>query len=105
MENNSEIVIYKTDDGNTSIDVKLQDDTVWLTRKQMAQLFDKDVNTIGEHINNIYNVGELQKPSSPNMTGNSGFVRRPAVLYDLDMIISVGYRVNSKRGIMNCLTD
>ena len=99
MENKSEIVIYKSEDGSTSIDVKLQDETVWLTRKQMSELFEKDVNTIGEHINNIYKDGELEKPSSEHNTGNSGFMQRPAVLYNLDMIISVGYRVNSKRGI------
>ena len=99
MENNSEIVIYKTEDGETSIDVKLYKDTVWLTQKQMAKLFGKDVRTISLHINNIYKDKELEKPSSETYSSIPGRSARPAFLYNLEMIISVGYRVNSKRGV------
>ena len=99
MENKSEIVIYKSEDGSTLIDVKLQDETVWLTRKQMAKLFDRDTTTIDRHVNNIYKDGELQKIGSERKLQKTQFSSPPAFLYNLDMIISVGYRVNSKRGI------
>jgi prophage maintenance system killer protein len=100
----SEIKIYQTDDGKTKIDVKFDNETVWLNQKQMAQLFDKDSDTIGLHLKNIYQSGELEELST---TGNSSVVQqegkrqvqRKIKLYNLDAIISVGYRVNSKRGI------
>lgn len=97
--NDSEIVIYNSDDGATEIDVKLKNNTLWLTQKQMGELFEKDVRTISEHINKIYKDGELEKSSSETSSGKTGKSSRPAVLYNLDMIISVGYRVNSKRGV------
>ena len=62
MENN--IVIYQTQDGQTDIDVRLENDTVWLSQKQMATLFEKDVRTINEHINNVFSEGELEKDST-----------------------------------------
>ncbi len=100
----SEIKIYQTEDGQTKIDVKFDNETVWLTQKQMAQLFDKDSDTIGLHLKNIYQSGELDELST---TGESSVVqqegkrqvKRKIKLYNLDSIISVGYRVNSKRGI------
>jgi len=101
----SEIKIYKTPDGKTSIEVKLEKETVWLSQKQMAELFDKDSDTIGLHLRNIYKSGELDKNSTTEKysvvrkEGNRK-VKRQINFYNLDAIISVGYRVNSKRGIL-----
>ena len=101
----SEIKIYKTPDGKTSIEVKLEKDTVWLSQKQMAELFDKDTDTIGLHLRNIYNSGELEEKSTTEKysvvrkEGNRT-VKRQIKFYNLDAIISVGYRVNSKRGVL-----
>ncbi len=100
----SEIKIYQTDDGQTKIDVKFDNETVWLTQKQMAQLFDKDSDTIGLHLKNIYQSGELEELSTTEESSvvqqeGERQVRRKIKLYNLDAIISVGYRVNSKRGI------
>ena len=100
----SEIKIYKTDEGKTSIEVKLEKETVWLSQKQMAELFEKDSDTIGLHLKNIYKSGELdeisttEKYSVVRQEGNRK-VKRQIKFYNLDAIISVGYRVNSKRGI------
>jgi prophage maintenance system killer protein len=100
----SAIRIYQTDDGQTKIDVKFDNETVWLTQKQMAQLFDKDSDTIGLHLKNIYQYGELvefstTEESSVVQQEGKRQVQRKIKLYNLDAIISVGYRVNSKRGI------
>jgi prophage maintenance system killer protein len=100
----SEIKIYQTSDGQTEINVKLDNETVWLTQKQMAQLFDKDSDTIGLHLKNIYQSGELEElatteDSSVVQKEGKRQVQRKIKLYNLDAIISVGYRVNSKRGI------
>ena len=101
---NSEIKIYQTDDGQTKIDVKFDNETVWLTQKQMALLFDKDSDTIGLHIKNIYQSGELEElttteESSVVQQEGNRQVNRKRKFYNLDAIISIGYRVNSKRGI------
>lgn len=100
----SEIKIYQTDDGQTTIDVKFENETVWLTQKQMALLFDKDSDTIGLHLKNIYQSGELEEfatseDSSVVQKEGNRQVKRKIKIYNLDAIISVGYRVNSKRGI------
>ena len=101
----SEIKIYKTPDGKTSIEVKLEKETVWLSQKQMAELFDKDSDTIGLHLRNIYKSGELdeisttEKYSVVRKEGNRT-VKRQIKFYNLDTIISIGYRVNSKRGVL-----
>lgn len=102
---NSEIKIYKTPDGKTSIEVKLEKETVWLSQKQMAELFDKDSDTIGLHLKNIYNSGELEEYSTTekySVVRQEGKrkVKRQIKFYNLDAIISVGYRVNSKRGVL-----
>ena len=97
MSNLGEIVIYQSDNGLTRIEVKMQDDTVWLTQKQIEQLYGVKQSTISEHINNILVSGELDETSigfSDKSTGG-----RKAKLYNLDMIISIGYRVNTKVGI------
>ncbi|MCQ2752562.1 MAG: virulence RhuM family protein [Coriobacteriales bacterium] len=99
MNNESEIIIYNDTNGNLKIDVVLEDNEMWLSQKQMADLFERDTRTISEHISNIYKDKELDKSSSEHLSGNTGKIGRPAVLYNLDMIISVGYRVNSKKGI------
>ncbi len=102
---NSEIKIYKTPGGKTSIEVKLEKETVWLSQKQMAELFDKDSDTIGLHLRNIYKSGELdeisttEKYSVVRREGKRN-VKRQIKFYNLDAIISVGYRVNSKRGVL-----
>jgi prophage maintenance system killer protein len=101
---NSEIKIYRTQDGNTFIDVKLENETVWLSQSQMAELFDKDSDTIELHLKNIYKSEELdefsttEKYSVVRQEGERS-VKRQIKHYNLDAIISVGYRVNSKRGI------
>ncbi|MGN0341680.1 MAG: virulence RhuM family protein [Roseburia sp.] len=99
MVNDSEIIIYKTEDGLTQVDVTFTDDTVWLTQDQMAELFQKAKSTINEHINNIYDDGELKKEDTLRKFGNSEFSTKPTNYYNLDMIISVGYRVRSQRGV------
>ena len=102
---NSEIKIYITPDGKTSIEVKLEKETVWLSQKQMAELFDKDSDTIGLYLRNIYKSGELdeisttEKYSLVRQEGKRN-VKRQIKFYNLDAIISVGYRVNSKRGVL-----
>ena len=102
MDDNK-IIIYNTPDGETTVSVNLDGDTVWLSQQQMAALFDKDRTVITRHINNIYKTKELEKSSTcaffaqvRNEGGRA--VERKIPLYNLDMIISVGYRVNSKRG-------
>ena len=102
MEQN-QIVIYQTEDGQTQIDVRLENDTVWLTQAQMAALFDKTPQNITMHIRNAYNEGELDKSSTCKeylqvQTEGRRTVKRIQKFYDLDVIISVGYRVKSKRG-------
>lgn len=101
IETNNSIVIYQTNDGETSIDVKFQDETVWLSQAQMAELFQKDRTVIGRHINNIFKEGELERETTcANFAhvGNDGDQQYVTTLYNLDVIISVGYRVKSKRG-------
>jgi len=99
MENRGEIVIYQTADGQTSIDVTLEKETVWLSQEQMADLFGKSKSTINEHIKSIYREGELSEIDTKRKFGNSEFSDKPTSYYSLDAIISVGYRVKSQRGI------
>ena len=101
---NNEIVIYQSEDGKTQLDVKLEGETVWLTQAQMSELFQTDRTVINRHIRNIYKSGELEeeatcaKNAQVRMEG-SRKVSRSIPYYNLDMIISVGYRVNSIRGV------
>ena len=95
---NSEILLYQTEDGQTKIDVRLEEETVWLTIDQISQLFQKSRSTINEHIINIFSEGELEKEPSMRKIGNSDFSTKPTNLYNLDVIISVGYRVKSYQG-------
>ena len=103
MEENK-IIIYQTEDGKTQIDVRLENDTVWLTQAQMAELFQTDRTSIVRHIQNIYKIGELDRESTcakiaQVQTEGHRYVRRTIPYFNLDMIISVGYRINSKRGV------
>ena len=98
-----EIILYRSPDGKASLDVHLERETVWLNQRQMAELFDKDTDTIGLHIRNIYKEGELTRKGTTeesSVVQNEGGrqVRRKVGFYNLDVIISVGYRVKSKRG-------
>lgn len=97
MELNDKIVIYQTADGQTSIEVKLENETVWLSANQMAALFDRDEKTIRKHINNVFSEGELEKENNTHFLRVDG-VKQPVAFYSLDVIISVGYRVKSQRG-------
>ena len=98
MENNSELIIYQTDDGLVKLETRFEGETVWLTIEQMAELFHKAKSTINEHILNIFAEGELVKDESMRKIGNSDFSTKPTNYYNLDVIISVGYRVKSIRG-------
>ena len=99
----SEIVLYTTKDGITKINVQLENETVWLTQKQLAVLFDKNVMTINEHIKNIYGEGELTESATirkfliVQKEGNRE-VSREVLYYNLAVIISAGYCVKSLRG-------
>ena len=94
----SDIIIYQTEDGKTKIEVEFENETIWLTQDQMAELFGKSKSTINEHIQNIYAEGELVEASTMRKFGNSEFSTKPTNFYNLDVIISVGYRVKSVRG-------
>jgi len=94
----SEIIIYTTQDGKTKLQVNLEDETVWLTQDQMALLFGKTKSTINEHIKNIYAEKELEESETKRKFGISEFSTKPTNYYNLDVIISVGYRVKSLQG-------
>ncbi|WP_347274614.1 virulence RhuM family protein [Candidatus Kuenenia sp.] len=97
-QNKSQLIIYQTEDGQTKIQVKMEDETVWLTQDQMAELFEKSKSTINEHIKNIYEEKELDEGPTMRKFGISEFSTKPRNYYNLDVIISVGYRVKSLRG-------
>ena len=104
MGTNNQIIIYQTDDDQTQIDVRLENETVWLTQAQMAELFQTDRTSIVRHINKIYADDELDRDSTCAKIAQvqkegQRTVRRSIPYFNLDMIISVGYRVNSKRGV------
>lgn len=103
----SSIVLYKTDDGNTQLEVKLEKDSVWLNREQIAQLYGRDYKTIAKHINNALREeleGEpvVAKFATPKKYGRKeGCTQMQRIdYYNLDMVISVGYRVKSRNGIL-----
>ena len=96
---NSDLILYTTEDGVTKVNVTFEDETVWLTQDQMAELFQKSKSTINEHIKNIYSEGELEESGTMRKFGNSEFSTKPTNYYNLDVIISVGYRVKSQRGV------
>jgi prophage maintenance system killer protein len=98
-----EVVLYQAADGQVSLEVRLERESLWLSQRQMSELFDKDTDTISLHLRNIYGEGELEESatteeSSVVQTEGRRQVRRRVRLYNLDAVLSVGYRVNSKRG-------
>ena len=97
-ENKGNVIIYQSEDGVVRLDVRLANKTVWLTIDQMAELFGKSRSTINEHILHIYEEGELEEDKTKRKIGNSDFSTKPTNLYNLDVIISVGYRVKSIQG-------
>ncbi len=97
MEENK-IIIYQTEDGQTQIDVRLENETVWLSANQMAALFGRDEKTVRKHINNVFSDQEVPKEINTHFLRVNG-VKQPVAYYTLDVIISVGYRVKSKRGV------
>ena len=107
MGTNNQIIIYQTADNQTQIDVRMENDTVWLTQAQMADLFQKDRTVISRHIRNVFKEGELDeslvcaKFALPKKYGRrEGYIQEAeATIYNLDVIISVGYRVKSQRGV------
>ncbi len=92
----SEVVIYKSESG--AVEVRLDGDTVWLSQDQMSELFGKAKSTINEHIKNVFEEGELDQTEVMKKFGNSEFAKKPTNFYNLDTIISVGYRVKSVEG-------
>ena len=104
MDNNSELIIYTTEDGTTKVDVTFDNDTVWLSLEQMASLFQRDKSTISRHIKKIFDEGELPRMATvvnfaTVQTEGTRQVERMIEYYNLDVIISVGYRVKSQRGV------
>ena len=97
MKHNSELLLYQTEDGQTKIDVRLEEETVWLSQAQMGELFQKERSVITKHIKNIFEEGELKEESNVQILHISGS-DRPVKFYNLDVIISVGYRVKSHQG-------
>lgn len=93
------ILIYQTGDGLTKVNVTFDDDTVWLTQEQMAELFQKAKSTINYHIQQVYEEGELNRDATMRKFENFEFSTKPLNFYNLDMVISVGYRVKSQRGV------
>lgn len=115
--NNSQLVIYKSTDGTMSIDVTVQNETVWLSQGQMAELFGKDQSVIARHISNVFKEGELEKESNMQILHNTLSKFKPTQVYSLDVIISVRYcikcsykcksqrRYNLVCAVSDCRTD
>ena len=95
--NTGEIVMYQPDE-TIRLEVRMDEETVWLTQQQMAELFQKDQSVVARHINNAFKEGELDENSNMHFLHNTRYKYRPTKVYSLDVIISVGYRVKSKRG-------
>ena len=98
MNQDNQIIIYQTADNQTQIDVRLENETVWLTTNQMAMLFDREESNIRRHVINVFKEGELEKENNVHFLHVNG-VKKPVPFYNLDVIISVGYRVKSQRGV------
>lgn len=96
MENN---LIYQSEDGSLKLDVKFDKETVWLTQEQIGFLYGKSKSTINEHIQNIFNSDELKKDEVMNKFGNSEFAKKPVFYRNINVILSVDYRVNFELSI------
>ena len=92
MNEQNQILIYQTEDGQTQVDVRMENETVWLSANQMAMLFGRDEKTIRKHVNNVFSEGELEKENNTHFLRVVG-VKQPVAYYNLDVIISVGYHV------------
>ena len=104
MHETQNVVLYTDDKGHVSLEVSLENETVWLSQKQMAELFDKTAPTINEHIKNVYAEGELEESSTIRnfrivQTEGSRQVTRDTKHYNLQMIIAVGFKVNNERAV------
>lgn len=102
MEN--QVVIYQAADGSAQLEVKFEQETVWLNRQQLSVLFDRDIKTIGKHLTNVFREKELDRQSTVAnfaivQTEGNRLIERKIEFYNLDVIISVGYRVKSQKGI------
>ena len=95
---NDKIIIYQSEDGKTQLDVKLEGETVWLSTRQMSELFNKEESNIRRHVNNVFKEAELKRENNVHFLHVNG-VKKPVPYYTLDVIISVGYRVHSQRGV------
>ena len=98
MTDNKGIQLFQSADGDITLDVSLQDDTVWLTQAQMMELFERDQSVISRHINNLFKEGELERESNMQKM-HIAQSDKPVAFYSLDAVISVGYRVKSQRGV------
>ena len=98
MNEQNQILIYQTEDGQTQVDVRMENETVWLGANQKSMHFGRDENTIRKHVNNVFSEGELEKENNTHFLRVVG-VKQPVAYYNLDVIISVGYRVKSQRGV------
>lgn len=98
MNEQNQILIYQTEDGQTQVDVRMENETVWLTTNQMAMLFDREESNIRRHVINVFKEGELDRENNVHFLHVNG-VKKPVPYYNLDVIISVGYRVKSQRGV------
>ena len=98
MNENNQIIIYQTEDGQTQVDVRMENDTVWLTTNQMATLFEREESNMRRHVINVFREGELEKENNVHFLHVNG-VKKPVPFYNLDVINSVGYRVKSQRGV------
>lgn len=97
MKMQKPIIIYEVENGQTHIEVQLDKDTLWLNLLQIAELFERDKSAISRHLKNIFDSGELDKNATVQIEGNRS-ITRDIEYFNLDAIISVGYRVNSKKG-------
>ena len=97
-KNNAELIIYETKDGNVKLDVNLENETVWLSANQMSLIFNRDEKVIRKHINNVFNEGELDRENNTQKMRVDG-VKQLVSYYNLDVVISVGYRVKSLEGV------
>ena len=98
MNQDNQIIIYQTADNQTQIDVRMENDTVWLTTNQMAMLFGREESNIRRHVINVFKERELDRENNVHFLHVNG-VKKPVPFYNLDVIISVGYRVKSQRGV------
>ena len=96
MNEQNQILIYQTEDGQTQVYVRMENETVWLSANQMSMLFGRDEKTIRKHVNNVFSEGELEKENNTHFLRVVG-VKQLVAYYNLDVIISVGYRVKSQR--------